>query len=105
VRSDFVTRIFDPDVLRIEGSVFGAADIEGASEVWTELAGREAGWSKESRSVLADLFQTDAQPAVCELIELAATLATVARGLTEKSVPVFNRKVHELFFEVDRKQF
>lgn len=91
--------------MRVEGTVFGVADIDGASDVWEGLSKREPAWSKESNTVLAGLFRTDAQPAVCELIDLARTLAIVRSALTEKSVPVFDRKVHELFVEVDRTQF
>jgi hypothetical protein len=98
--------LFLPDPTLVSGTIFSAADVVHASEVWSELRTRYApGWRSTSETVLGRMLTTAAQPAVCEAIALAWSLNVVAGALTEKSVPIFEKKVTGLFSERSEAQF
>jgi hypothetical protein len=86
--------------------MFSSEDIVRASDVWNEARDRNApGWRPTSETVLGRLLTTETQSAVCEAIALAWSLSVVSRALTQKSVPVFSKKIAALFSERSESQF
>ncbi len=77
-----------------------------AAEVLNQARDQYApGWVPSRDTVLGTLLSTSAQPAVCEAIALAWSLRVVAAALTERSLPIFAKKVGELFAERSDVQF
>jgi hypothetical protein len=87
-------------------SIYTEDGLRGAQDVWaTAMSRYEPGWLDAHQGVVGRLFQTEAQPAATELIELAWILRELAAKLTAKSEPTFAAKVRQLLSERDERKY
>lgn len=97
---------FEVTADRLESYAFGVDELRHAQAIWRDcIAWYCPGALDQPQGLLGELLAADTGPAAIALIDLAQTLARLRLDLTEKSVPVFEQKVRELFRMTKKSQF
>src|SRR4051794_40785938 len=90
----------------LAGYAFGADELELAQGIWRDCIDWFCPSALEPPvGQLGGLLTANTAPATATLIALAQSVVALRRELTEKSVPVFEQKMRELFRVTKPTQF
>src|SRR5439155_2110795 len=90
----------------LSGTIYSENDLHQARNVWSNVERRYMpAWFANPSGLLAKLFQANTQATACTLIEIAHALYVLSPSYTQKSVPVFERKIKSLLTIEDEKTF
>jgi hypothetical protein len=86
--------------------IYGSSDLEHARRVMREASEKYApGWIESPKGVLGEFWARDDQNALLTVIDVARVLYDLSASLTARSVPVFGRKVWQLFHAAKRNEY